>query len=652
MRFVALIAAAIGLSAAAPPEADILKFNRALADGRRTDAIAVVDKVLRERDPGSGKLEPDPVLNALIGRATLAGREPANAVIYLDRAPLMQLPPALRGPTAFDHARALELVGHRKDAIAAYAEAAAVSTGSDRRSAMYGQARLMLIDDPAAAQRLLAQAGQPNSADLWESEFLQSLASSLLGDRQSADRFAALSWQHSADAPKEALAPLNAAALRAGLAAAAGDIRTERSMLQVSNGLVLQPSSALTGQLPTCGAQGVKPDDFVTFAALSGPFVGWRLVPVSASRIGVVQPFFDSIGRSPPFKDPGRGPVGTVFTVRCRSAPTSAPSSQEPLDPLLTWMVDRGAYPATLRSEAEDINTVVDRIGEITTRYGSNSPLLIAPQWQLMRMLVRSAAAGEAVQPGQVVDLSAAVAEGMRRERAPVWLSKIPTSEIDLAKAGQAARENPDQLPKFYAALREMLLEMPFDVARYLILSQRNSQPELSDPVAEMIIALNGKMPGDLPAPDRHSWAIAVAEAQRTLGRDSQTKTTLQSAGIAPDLCLASDSDPKLLDQRFSYKDYPDDLIAGEQEGLSTFDFNLTSEGRVTSQRVILSYPANLFDAVSAKGLANVRYSEPKRNGRSVGCRGLAQPIVWRLEDNQEIDAFPLFSKGVLAPTT
>lgn len=654
MRFVALIAAAFGLTAAAPPEADLLKFNHALAEGRRADATAIVDQLLRERDPGSGKLQPDPVLNALIGRVIVASRQYPAAAAYLDRAPLAQLPAALRGPTVYDHALALEQTGERSKAIAAFAEAAALSTGRQRRSALYGQARLSLVDNPAAAQSLLAQASDAEGADRWQGDFLRSLASSLLGDRQSAERFAALSWQHSSDAPKEAQAPLNAAVLRAGLAAAVGDIGTERAMLQISNSLVLRPSSTLTGQLPVCGEQGVKPADFVTFAAVSAPYLGWRLVPVSASRVAVIQPFFDSIGKSSPFKDPGRGPVGTVFTVRCRSAVGNAYMSRDPADPMLTWMVERGVYPATLRNEnnPEGINAVVDRIDQIRARFGPKSPLLIGPRWQLMMMLVRSAAAGEEVQPGQIIDLSTAIAEGMRSEGAPAWLADVTTRQFQLARARQAAADNPAEMASFNSKLRQSFRALPFDIARFVAMAERTSQPELSGSSAEMILSLNEKVPSDLPARDRQSWLVAVAEAQKSLGREAQAKATLRKAAIAPDLCLASDADPKLLEQKFSYSDYPEDLIAGEQEGVSTFDFDLAPDGKVAGQRVILSFPANLFDAVSAKGLASVRYSEPRRNGKPAGCRGLVQPIIWRLEDNQNIDAFPLFSKSVTAPTT
>jgi hypothetical protein len=654
MRFVALILAAFGVIAAAPPEADMVKFNQALADGRRGDAFAVVDKFLRERDLGTGKPQSDPVLNALIGRAMLASREPANAAIYLDRAPLTQLPGVLRAPTALDHARVLELTGQRSRALTAFEEAAGLSSGALRRAALYGQARLTLASDPTAVRRLLVAAGEPGAADRWEQEFLQSAAHSLLGDPASAQRAAALSWQHSADAPREAQAPLNAAVLRAGLAAAGGDISTERAMLQVSNGLDLRPSASLTGQLPACGDEGVKPDDYVTFAALSAPYLGWRLVPVSASRVAVIHTFADAIGTASPFRDQGRAPVGTVFTVRCRSALASAAALREPADPLLTWLVDHGAYQATFPKDSEpaDINAVADRIDLMSTRLGSHSPLLIGPRWQLMTMLMRSAATGEEVQPGQVLDLASAIADGMRSEGAPAWLSRIVTAQFDMAKAQQAAARDPAAASTFFAKLQEAILDMPFGMGRYLLGVQAGSQPELSDAISTMVIALNGQKPADLLPRERQAWLVAVAEAQRTLGRDAEARATIKSAGLAPDLCLAAESEPKLLEQHFSYSDYPDDLIAGEQEGLSTFDFSLTNDGKVASQRVILSFPANIFDAVSAKGLATVRYSVPKRNGRSAGCRGLVQPIIWRLEDNNEIAPIPLFRKGVLAPTT
>ena len=141
-----------------------------------------------------------------------------------------------------------------------------------------------------------------------------------------------------------------------------------------------------------------------------------------------------------------------------------------------------------------------------------------------------------------------------------------------------------------------------------------------------------------------------LAEAQRTLGQTREAHAAIAAAGVPPDLCSAADKVPALLDQHFSYKDYPEHLIAGDQEGAVMFEFSLSPTGNVANRRIVYSLPSGLFDDPSAKGLATVHYTSPTRGGKPASCRGLYQPIIWRLESEHDFSLprlTPEMSNGV-----
>ena len=66
------------------------------------------------------------------------------------------------------------------------------------------------------------------------------------------------------------------------------------------------------------------------------------------------------------------------------------------------------------------------------------------------------------------------------------------------------------------------------------------------------------------------------------------------------------------------------------------YDFDVTSTGAVGRHRILYSIPSGLFDEASEKGLTTVRYIAPTRDGKASACRGVYQPIIWRLESGSK----------------
>ena len=657
MRSLALLIVALGLSAEAPPP-EVQRFEQALSQSRFDDAAAAIDKLIEARTPVDGKPRPDPLLNSMLGRLYLAERFVAPAATYLDRAPIAVLPPGLGVSTALARGHAHEVLGDRTAALAAYRDAAAASTSeSDRRRAALGISHQLRPDDPAAARAEVVHIAEgPSAPERWEARYVLALASSVLGDRRVAEAYADQAWSDAATAGLTDLAPLRVAVLRAGLAAARHDLQVERAMLMAADGVKVSGSPALAAQLPVCGDDGVQPSDYVIFGFVVGPYATRQLFPIAASRPGAIPPFQRALERVVPISGANdERPKGTVFTVACRTVVSSdyiaAPLSE---DPLLDWMVERGIYPASASNEADDkhINAVADRIDALTAKFGKDSWLLVGSRWQMAALLERRGRSGDPILPGQLTDLGTQVAEGLRRGGAPEWIAQSIEARPKYERIVAAAINDPSQIAVAEALSRDQLLRTPFPYARrFLIGMLTKVSGDLPSAAAQLIVNLNDHAPSVWNRRDREAWLLTIARARHSLGEDAEARSALASAGFGPNLCALSDTEPKLLEQHFSYSDYPDDLIAGEQEGAVAFEFDLTTAGSMVRPRAVYSLPSGVFDDVTARGLAGIRYTPPRISGKPSACRGIVQTIQWRIQDGDDFSR-PTFSPTPPAPTT
>lgn len=641
MRFLILLAASAALSAeAAPPSPDALQsFDHALTSGHNEDATSILEKLLVERTPINGKPRSDPLLNSLLGRLYLAENNFSDAAIYLDHAPVALLPASLRVQTALAHGRALEAVGERAAALAAYRDASAASVSdSDRRNAALGVARALLADDPAAASAQVSGiADGPLTPERWSARMILAAANSLQGKPEAAATFADEAWSDADRAPLRDLAPLQVSVLRAGLAAARHDLTAERAMLTAANGLSVSGNAALATQLPVCGTGGVRSSDFVIFGFISGPYANRQLVPISASRPEIVRTFQDALGLTVPVKASGdpEKPFGTVFTVACRTLVSAGVLTTSASDnPLLEWFVEHGLYPVSPMNNSDDehVNAAANRVDVLVAKYGTDDPLLIYPRWQLMQLLEARAAEGDQVVLGQITDLSSQVAAGLRRSGAPEWIAATIESGTQMMQVAIAGERLSTALQRAQEVAERPVRDMPPELARKaLSLLTLNLPDDWPAPAAQFVSDLSGKITPALSGIERQSWLLTLAKAQHSLGNGQEMKTTLASTQLASDLCIRMDQAPKLVDQHFSYDDYPQDLLIGDQEGAVMFDFDLTRSGSVGAHRIAYSLPSGIFDEASEKGLSTVRYSVPLHNGKATSCRGIYQPIIWRI---------------------
>jgi TonB family protein len=657
MRILAVMAAAAVLSAEAPPP-EIKQFDQAFEAARFEDAMAVATRLIEERTPKDGQPRPDPLLNSLLGRLMLAGNQSTTAALVLGHVNFDQLPAGMRTETALAYGRALELTGNRKGALQAYRTAAAFEAGdAQHRKALLGIARQLLASDPAAVPGQIGSlANEPLAPDRWEARYLLALSSSLLGDTASAARYADQAWSDAPNALASDLAPLHVGALKAGLAAVRGDIAGERAMLAATNGLGVSAAGSLSSQLPVCGDDGLQPSDTVTFAIVQGPYATRDLVPVAASRPAAVAPFQDRLNGFVLVNDTdSQAPVGTVVTVSCRSSVEANFGIRPDIpDPLLEWFHSRGLYQATASGESSDknINLVADRVASLERRFGKESILLIAPRWQLLNLLEVRARLGDAIPPGRLSDLRNDIANGLKAAGAPAWLSQGLSIKEKAAEIAQASSPS-EGIALFETVMRDQLAGAPFEISRSFLSMAIGGLDDDRVPssLSRLVVALNSRAPKNLDMRQRQAWLLTVARAQRLLGRKREARDTLASAGLEKDVCAASDSRPQMLEQHFSYEDYPPDLIYGEQEGAVLFDFTINSAGSVTNPRILYSLPSGLFDQASRKGVAGIQYAPAMRDGKAVSCRGTYQPLIWRLQDESDVWT-PSLTPTIPAQTT
>ncbi|MBW0007206.1 MAG: hypothetical protein JO335_05780, partial [Sphingomonas sp.] len=419
---------------------------------------------------------------------------------------------------------------------------------------------------------MAAIAKGPPTIERWHAKYLLAVSNSLLGDRHNAWRLADEAWQESINSRLQDLAPLHVMALRAGLAAADHDVAKERAMLTAANGLSVHATPELSSQMPTCGDRGVRPSDYVTFAYVTGPYLTHDLVPIVASRIEVVAPFRDALEGIALIQEAKESAaVGTVFTASCRTVVNPHYLGAPVLDdPLGIWFAAIGIYPGSATNEDDDshLNAIADRIDKLAARFGTDSPLLIGPRWQTLTMLEKRAAAGDAVLPGQLTDLEKQIAAGMRRVGAPDWIATTIETRSRYREAAAQIAADPSQTVAIMALAKEQLLRAPFAVARTFFIEYMNKYKGDWPPSAlQLMLELDANAPANLAGRDRQAWKLNVAQAEDVLGQKRKARATLLSAGLAPDLCVTADSEPSLLEQHFSYFDYPHDMIAGDQEG-------------------------------------------------------------------------------------
>ena len=631
------------LAAVAPQsggQEKLTRFEQLTAAQDYRAASAAVDEMILA---SSGDSRPDPLISGLYGRLLVNRAPPTIAIAFLALGDSDSVPLPQHLATVFALATTQESSGQRQLAAETYRRLQSLaSSAADRRRAELGLARAQLADAPAsslATARSLAAVG--NAAERWEAELLAAQASLLLGDRGGARLALDRAWGLSAEAPAASFAPLRTAIVKAALA----DREGRRDALFASFVTTMAGSNPidpdLADLLPICGARQVQPEDWVTFGAFADSDYGQALTPLAASRAAAVAPFMDALDGAGLFERKDRSAVGTIFTVRCRTAisPQFNPPPRQ-ADPRATWFASRGLYIPFGSAGNEWINRLSERIEQLS-QARPDDPRLIALRLGLAASLAQRASSVGDVQAWQLPQLEQQSKAAMRR------LGGTDIFLFELSDFVEKIGQEPSDFAAALAAIQARLLalaadaplESVYEFTPAVFASSGMLPPAFRKSWIETLLRRFDDRRDD---PRRQALQLRLVEIER----DQDLKAahaTWRGAGLPADLCAAADVLPAIDQHHIDDEDFPRDALPFKVAGNTVAEFAVTASGRTSAPRILLAAPSSIFDPIFLQKLGGFEMRPAQTGGHPISCRGVVQRVRWKIPEGGE-NRMPIFA--------
>ena len=625
--------------------AQLEQLEAAFAGQDLEQAAELLSDLVIVRRPADGALRSDPLLNGLFGRLYFDQGYASVALPYLQRSVAAEVPPIQRVEAQLALAEAQDLTG---DSAAAARTLASLDSddlpAGQRRRVILGRADLMLRDDPAGALALVQPLLSAGDAGIrFEAELLGSRAQAMLGNRSAAVAAGERAWSLAMTQPPHRVAPLRAALVLAGLAAKAADRERLIAMLNAAGSAQATLDHTLVSQLPMCGEDGLRPTDEVTFAVYVSGAVRQRLEPVSASRPAAVAPFFRALAGRRLLDQLRNQPVGTVFTVRCRTLPSAERSPPSGADTYAQIFAENGIYvPSSTDWNTDRIAVVESEIAEIERRFGRDHPFLVPLLGELAQRVeqrVQSSRTGSAT---EVTAIQWRMAAAMRR--LPGAESFVPSDEEFRLMESAVTPEM--ALQRWRAAWRDRIERAGPDLAYQLTLEWLRNDTELpGEDAIGLIRNILGRLDSRPADPRRQALLMRLGRLQLDRGDDAGARASYRSAGVGEEACLARYLGLDFVSGEITPEAYPRWARRYEFHGATNVEFGIGADGRVERQRVILSAPASLFDEATTTAFAPYRYGPNRPSGRAQACTANLQSFIWRMPDENErrMPEFDLF---------
>ncbi len=637
------IAAMAGSALARQPDA----FDVALENGDCNQAALELQKLIdQHRSRGSNAW-----LDPYYGRYMAAMKLYVAAEPYLVRA-VAAAGRADRDDLSLELARVHEASGQIGKAEAEYRQLTAPAVDPATRSdAILALARLRLAAVPEEAVGLLTPltASDVSPGARWEAHLLLSRAYAIEGHASDSKAALAAAWLEAPLGPRAAEAITATAMDMAIDRGASGDRAGEVGLVAIGQ---RDSSFAGAGQLPVCDDR-LRPEDSVTVAIVGDARQRPLYSAVRASRPGIAQFFTTALAAAP--QQIGRSAL--YVTLRCRSA--ISPTVRFAGGTVLTlpqWLAEKGAY-SDLRpvdpTKGDMIAQFKASIQRLEAWQGPDSPGLVPALVQIAFMQAMQSRMGDA----------ATLAEAK---------AAITRAQAILTKAGAPA---------------EMIEQIRMQAT--LVFAQNQNLPDVAGPGALAIMDAMGARADTTPAqmlamvdmtggwrlrpvqklalldrvvsffdarkiasedPIRQTTELRRAAVLREIGTLSGMPQRIAATGIAADMCDNADRPPSVPPTAITLTsdDYPKDLLSHEIDGNSAIELTLDATGRPTSQRIIVSLPAGLFDAVTTERMKAVTFLPAQRDDKPVACRGYVQTIRWKMPYQGNFAA--AFSEGFSSP--
>lgn len=647
------IAASVAASAApaADPEPSTAAFEAAMRALDHQQASRIADALVSRHRFDHKEARADPLLSGLVGRLFLRRDHPATALPYLRHGDSPDLPPPLRIAVGFARAEAEEAVGEWPAAAATFERLLSLPLDpSQRFAARLGLGRVRLADDPAGALAA-AEALAPSApaGRRWEAELVAAQALSLLGRGPEAAAAAGRAWSDSAEADTQAAAPMRVALVRAGLAAAAGHRNALIAMLSAANASLNRLDTDLAEASPVCGDDGVLPGDFAILGAYTGVNATQWLTPIAASRPAAAAAFRKALAGRPLLETTGKPPGGLVFTIRCRTTPSSAYAPAHAADPWTQWFADRGLYfPMSLEPSLEDINRLSNEIAELTAKYGEGHPPIIPLQVSLLTMFDQRSRSEADVSEWQVLELRRKITAALAKAGgAEGFLPDLPAEaeRARLEKAGAFELA----MAVYRGSMERLVGTLPPPLAYDGLREWLKVDETLPDATRRRVTeALLGRIGGGPDDPIRRSLQRRLGAIARKSGDFAAARAAFAAAGLPKDSCAAVETTPELKEHGIADDDYPPDALVPNLTGATVLELDLGPDGRVAGHRIILATPSLVFDPLIRAKLPGFSLTPASERGRPRACRAVQQTIRWQLPE-EEAEGPPRFAPATEA---
>ncbi|WP_313809565.1 energy transducer TonB [Sphingobium sp.] len=609
--------------------ADVVSIDRALDRGALRQAGMELSALVDQRMQLSGGPHQEFELTRLIGKQSELQGDHFTGAAFLQFAADNAPTPADRLRLLPDLAMGLEASGSLADARRLYMEIVQANAGS-LEAARLGLARIALIESPANVHPLIETLLRLNPpVDIrWEAELVDSRAMGILGDKQGQQAALRRAWVLAPDVSQR-----HGAVQRTAIDLALANQGSAISLFGLSLTDAVSPKALgkLRPQLPICGRNGITASDWMTVSIWRSPGTNnfAKLELIAASRAEVIPTFLAGLSYTGLQSVDDSPPSATPVTVRCRTGVSPdyiGGSRGSGIIP--RWVISEGLYPAYTDTDERDakINELQAQLAQREGRFGSNSPALLPILSQLIEMYGSNDKTGpddlrRAVQLHQqqltIGEQAKAPAAYLAYSKVWIALAQLALGESDPSLAYQQVQASTDLLllddqmaPAAARLATEALAEnAPGSVQQKLALAEH---------VAKI---LAGKLKKDDPTLEALQLKIALFKRD-TLGTP---------VGGSNRICQFADEQPKRLSGDITTEDYPVEAISAAMGGLTTMEFDITSDGTPKNLRSIVSSPPGLFDALTAEKLSAFRFAPAKFKRSPAQCVGYSQQVRWQL---------------------
>jgi hypothetical protein len=582
-------------------------FERRVANNPRTLAIARVRK--------GGELtalrRPDEAAEAL--RAGLAGLPSSDATLRVDRYNALFLLAQL-AEMGLDYAGAAK----------SYGEA---STTADRPddavSALLGVIRTATYVDPSVANEALGRADALAAANKMSDDVLGALEQrrGLLllnrGDTKAAR--AALERAVKLFGGMTNKTDLRDVSARSDAAVAAlldGDRDEARRYMAMTGAGRMQGQKFTRGvemSPPVCGGDlGLKPEDMaVVEFSVSHTGAVVRSAPVYAAGGGDVALEFaraalawswtpEQVKELPPFFR-----ANARVEVRCSTALERPSVRRVPADALAEWMIAKGLTP--LDPETPDGPSLPAHRAALAATEAKGIAALPA----LWRLATNVVVAGEerATYARRALALATSAGAPALARLAPDLVLRANEgagagSDSKLRNRLQALMSDPG-----YAADPQARSVLRLVLADTYNPGHRTAQPLLRQVADDGALAANDAL--------KVGALVRLASAAQAEGDAASARAAFARSGLSANQCAIMDSPPKMLGAGGTF---PREAAIWGFEGWTLSQFDVSAEGKVVNNRLILSYPPFVFSQAGQATTSGARYAKSYRPDGGLGC--------------------------------